>query len=179
MGQAICAIIIPGRKKMEDQVIHFFEGEATVIPVNPEFYGDCSLSLNPFLTHILNSANLFSALESSNKVLLPYEGEVEYFEDYSALVSLIKHAGSDNFILEYYTEIGDHPDDHLYLTVIDGKVVPEASNYLDENDNDNHGSTWQLLKDLQRKFGLTHSWLSNESRYFDYYHAQAAYLETK
>jgi hypothetical protein len=178
MGCKICVLIIPGSKDFGSEVIHFHEEKATILPVAPHLYSDTAIGLNPFIEFVATSANVRSALNNSGAVLFPDDDDEDpYYGDYSGLAELIIAADPENFILQYYTEIGDHPDDHIFLTVANGNVVHKATNYYDKNDKDNHIATYPFLVSMEKEFGLNGPWLVNESRYFSFERAKSAFYK--
>ena len=177
MGQEICVLIIPGHKSMGEKIVHFFEDEATIIPVNPKLYRGHAPNLQYFFEHIMKSADIHQALASCERIhAFEDEGETFYL-NLSPLAELIKQAGADHFILRFYTEIFDHSDDELYLVVHNGKVIRDASNYhIYGTFNADSWNTYDRFREYEKIFGVKISWMANEKRYFTYRHAREEYF---
>lgn len=171
MAQNICALIVLDDVTLSDEIIHFRDNRAFIIPLEPDLYDDWWGDVSVFIAHVFNSTDVATALSTASKVYDKYcdddddEGPFPY--DFSALASFIKNINPDNFILNYYEDFADVTVHELFLTVIDGNVVKEASCYYDREFELNPEFSINRAYNALISRGARISWL-NQDKYRSY-----------
>jgi len=176
MAQLICALIVLDNTAVPAEVVHFRENRAFIIPLDPDRYNVGWNSLSVFIAHVISCNDLSTALNTSSAVQDKYidDDEEMFICDFSALASLIKEINPDRFILTYFEDFADITVHELYLTVIDGKVVKEATCYYDEEFELNpEFDGYQAHRALINQ-GAKISWLNHE-KYRNYDNAKRAF----
>lgn len=176
MAQLICALIVLDDTVVPPEIVHFRENRAFVIPLDPDRYDIYWPSLSVFIAHVFSCDDLSTALNTSSAVQDKYDDDEEelFTYDFSALASLIKKINPDRFILEYYEDFADITVHQFYLTVIDGKVVREATCFYDgEFELNPEFDEYQAHRALINQ-GTKISWLNHE-KYRSYDHAKRIY----
>ncbi|WP_113663202.1 hypothetical protein [Pedobacter nanyangensis] len=135
MAQNICALIVLDHVNVPSEIVHFREHRAFVIPLDPKLYNDWWGAVSIFIAHVANATEVVTALDTAAVVYSTYEDEDNegpFPYDFSALASRIKSISPDRFMLIYYEDFADVATHELFLTVVDGKVVNDATCYYDE-----------------------------------------------
>jgi len=161
MGQQICAIITEKNILIENNIVHFVEDNFTVIPINLDdavsFFidniGDF-ISINDYCTFLKTTDEYLN-----DKV----ENEKEH-HTLKTLIEIIETYKLNNFIIEYYSEWADIPEDNLCIAVINGEIKKQSIYKMwgeESKDNINIEEFYELI-------GADRRWIANESRYFNY-----------
>ena len=176
MAQIICALIVLDSVAVPADMVHFRENRSFVIPLEPDKYDVDWSPLSVFIAHCVSCNDLFTALNTSSEVQNKYsEDEEELFTyDFSALASLIKKINPDRFILEYFEDFADITVHELYLTVIDGKVVNEATCFYDGKFELNPEFDINKAYHALINQGVRIGWL-DQKKYRSYDHAKRAF----
>ncbi|SDD89588.1 hypothetical protein [Pedobacter soli] len=176
MAQLICALIVLDDVVVPPEIVHFRENRAFIIPLDPDKYDVDWTSLSVFIAHVFSCNDLATALSTSSAVQDKYDDDDDelFTYDFSALASLIKEINPDRFILTYYEDFADITVHQLYLTVIDGKVVREATCFYDgEFELNPEFDDYQAHRALINQ-GTMISWL-NQEKYRSYDNAKKAF----
>ncbi|KQR67591.1 hypothetical protein ASF92_18095 [Pedobacter sp. Leaf176] len=176
MAQLICALIVLDNVDVPPDMVHFRENRSFVIPLDPDRYDVNWSSLSVFIAHVFGCNDLSTALNTASAVQDKYDEDKEegFTYDFSALASLIKEINPDRFILEYFEDFADITVHELYLTVVDGKVVKQATCYYDEEFELNpEFDGYQAHRALINQ-GAIISWVNRE-KYQSYDNAKRAF----
>lgn len=176
MAQLICALIVLDNVAVPPDIVHFRENRSFVIPLDPDRYDVDWSSLSVFIAHVFSYNNLSSALNASSAVQDKYVDDEEelFIYDFSALASLIKEISPDRFVINYFEDFADVTVHQLYLTVIDGKVVKEATCFYDNEFELNPEFDLNQAYRALINQGAMISWIDHE-KYRSYDNAKRAF----
>jgi len=170
MGQEICAIITDKKSKYDQNLIHFFEEDIVIIPLD---LGGSTIK------YFIQEADNFNTVKEYLSYLktLPIYNITENLSDrehnITSIIDIIETYELENFSLQYYTEWGDMPADDFYIAVINGKIKKDSIVLEDERFTGNYSNKTKYNNII----GLNFSWLSNEEKYFNYDRAKKAYTK--
>ncbi len=170
MGQKICAIITNEKSQYNKDLVHFFEENIVIIP----------LDLNgSIIEYFIKEADNFNTIKEYLQYLktLPIydtqENSSNYEHNIKSIVDIIETYELETFSIRYYTEWADIPDDDFYIAVINGEIKKDSLVLEDEKYIGNYNNRGKYNNII----GLNFSWVSNEERYFDFYNAKEAYYK--
>ncbi|ETZ22800.1 hypothetical protein [Pedobacter sp. V48] len=92
-------------------------------------------------------------------------------EKWLFLVELIESLELKCWFIEFYSEWGDRPSNHLFMPIIDNNIIKESCIHMWNED----GVDYTLISSTKLRMGLTLNWFANENRYFTYEHAKRGY----
>lgn len=172
MGQKICAIITEKNILINKNIVHFVEDNFIVIPINlnVSFFiyniGDF-LSIKDYCTFLKSTDEYLK-----DKVENEYDDEDE--EDnhtLKTLIEIIETYKLNNFIIEYYSEWADIPEDNLCVAVINGEIKKQSIYKMWGEENNDIIN----IEEYYKLIGANRSWIANESRDFNYRYAKFMY----
>ncbi|WP_035649695.1 hypothetical protein [Flavobacterium sp. ASV13] len=170
MGQKICAIITDKKCQYDKELVHFFEENIVIIP----------LDLNgSTIEYFIKEADNFNTIKEYLQYLktLPIYDTQTYSTDYdhniTSVVNIIETYELKNFSIRYYTEWADIPDDDFYIAIINGEIKKDSIVLEDDKYIENYNNR----EKYNNIIGLNFSWIANEKRYFNYNNAKEVYNE--
>ncbi|QLC67699.1 hypothetical protein LPB248_15710 [Flavobacterium sp. LPB0248] len=170
MGQKICAIVTNEKNKYNKNLVHFFEENIVIIPLN--------LSGNT-IEYFIKEADNFNTIKEYLQYLktLPiYDirtNSTDYEDNITSIVDIIETYELKNFSIRYYTEWADIPDDDFYIAVINGEIKKDSIVLED----DKYIGNYNNREKYNNIIGLNFSWITNENRYFNYNSAREEYTK--
>jgi hypothetical protein len=170
MGQLICAIITDKKSQYDKDLVHFFEEDVVIIPVDLD---------GNTIEYFIREADNFNTIKEYLLYLktLPIYNIIGNTSDYkhniASIIDIIETYELENFSIRYYTEWGDMPVDDFYIAVINGKIKKDSIVLED----DKYIGNYSHRKKYDKIIGLNLSWIAKEDRYYNYKKAKKAYLE--
>lgn len=169
MGQNISALITNKKASYSKDLVHFYEEDAIIIPLNVEshivrFLIEFASRYNN-ITDCINYLKALSFDENTTELNGLY-GNEEY-QYVLTLIDVIEKYQLESFSLTYYSEWADVPDDCYYMAVIENKIMKDSLNvsYSDV-------VTGLYVDGAEEKYnkmlGCYSYWVANESRYYSY-----------
>jgi len=174
MAQLICALIVLDNVAVPADIVHFRENRSFVIPLDPDRYDVEWSSLSVFIAHVFSCNDLSTALNTAVQDKYDDNEEELFTYDFSPLASLIKEINPDRFMLTYFEDFADITVHELYLTVINGKVVNEATCFYDGEFELNPEFDINRAYHALINQGAMISWLNHE-KYRNYDNAKRAF----
>lgn len=173
MGQEICAIITD-IKNIERELVHFFEDNVVIIPLNMDYW-----ILDYFLENAKNFVEITDYINFLQSINIPPQSHRDNFEkeqlSITTLIKIISKHDLKNFILTYYSEWADIPDNFIYMAVINGNICHDSI-FTELKDEDSETSyTEGSVEKYNKLLGLDPQWFGNQDRYFNYNTAEQKY----
>jgi|GEM_PF-1569198 len=174
MGQTICAIIIKNEVVLDKQTVHFIEDDAIVVPLELHLY------VEEFITEAAKFERFEDFLASPEVLAIVAFSESEKDEGENSLkdmIDIIQTYNISDFSVTYYAEWVGIPCEHLFMAVLDGKIIQDSLWYYD-HDSEEFKSGEKTEDYYNEKLGLRRTFWANEDRYFDYDTARENYFKS-
>lgn len=169
MGQRIAAVITKGQVDVPESIVHFAQHNLTIIVLD---FGEWDVS------NMIEAALEFEQFDSfidhlkeTDFMVSDDEGDSYRMDEWVFLIELIESLELKSWFIEFYSEWGDRPSNHLFMPIIDNKIIREACCYMWNEDE----MDYSLISAIKLRMGLTLNWIANEKRYFSYKHAKQDY----
>ncbi|MNK93606.1 hypothetical protein D3C87_1137750 [compost metagenome] len=123
MGQKICAIITDKKTQYEKDLVHFFEENIVIIPL------DLNGSTIEYFIKEADNFNTRKEYLQYLKTLPIYDTQTnstDYDHNITSIVNIIETYELKNFSIRYYTEWAGIPDDDFYIAVINGEIKKDS-----------------------------------------------------
>ena len=168
MGQQICAIVTDKKIQYEKDLVHFFEEDIVIIPL--DLRGNI---IEYFIREAYNFNTIKEYLLYLEKLpIYDIQGNSsDYEHNITSIIDIIQKYELENFSIRYYTEWADIPDDDFYIAVINGKIKRDSIVL----DDDKYFGNYSNREKYNNIIGLNFSWIANGERYFNYDNAKEAY----
>jgi len=169
MGQRIAAIITKGQVDVPESIVHFAQHNLTIIVLD---FGESNVSgLIEAALEFDQFDSFINHLKETDFMVSDDEGGYYRKEKWVFLVELIESLELKSWFIEFYSEWGDRPSNHLFMPIIDNNIIKESCIHMwNEDDVD-----YTLISSTKLRMGLTLNWFANENRYFSYEHAKRDY----
>lgn len=169
MGQRISAIITKGHVDVPESIVHFAQDNLTIIVLD---FGEWDVSdLIEAALEFEQFDSFINHLKETDFMVSDDEGEYYQMEQWIFLVGLVESLQLKSWFIEFYSEWGDSPSNHLFMSIIDNNIIKESCIHMWNEDE----VDYSLISSTKQRMGLTLSWFANEKRYFSYEHAKRDY----
>lgn len=169
MGQRISVIIAKGQVDVPESIVHFAHHNLTIIVLDFSVWD---------ISNMIEAAMEFEQFDSfidhlkeTDFMVTDDEGDSYRMEKWVFLIELIESLELKSWFIEFYSEFADLPLNHLFMPIVDNKIIKEACCYMWNEDEIDHS----LISATKLRMGMTLNWIANEKRYFSYEHAKRDY----